>query len=347
MNIYIFLIWLFFLMIFFKKIKKKEIRILLIIVPMFFSLALQTNIGTDYYSYIKIFRYGSIRVEKGYLLLNKFLKFFSTKDRILFVGVSFLQMCLLYKILIEHQKIKLYKNILLYIYIWVLSTSSYILMFNALRTSIAALFFNLCIILSFKKKYILALIILMIGGSFHKSIFIALFIIIIFYKFLKKFYKREYWYIFLILSFFINKFRIIRKIAELLYNSSLNIPYKNYLVSEHMFAYIEGFGIATIINFIIFLLSVHYYKYINKKYVFFYNLGFFTMCLKLIFTGIPVLERILEYFYMFQALVLYFFISNLLKKKYFYFGIGIILFYLLKMIIGVERMLKFNEILTL
>ena len=99
MNIYLFLIWLVFVIIFFQKISNKKILILFIIIPMFFSLATQVNIGTDYYTYIKIFKYGSTRIEKGYLLFSEFLKYLSKDERILFVGISLLQMILFYILL--------------------------------------------------------------------------------------------------------------------------------------------------------------------------------------------------------------------------------------------------------
>lgn len=349
MNIYLFLIWLVFVIIFFQKISNKKILILFIIIPMFFSLATQVNIGTDYYTYIKIFKYGSTRIEKGYLLFSEFLKYLSKDERILFVGISLLQMILFYILLLKYQKIEKLKKIPFYVLVLCTSTNSYMMMFNGLRSSIAALFFNLSLIFYLEKKYILTIILIILGGNFHTSIYFAVGIIFLLSKLLKKEYCGIVILTSLILCFLINKLELIKKGSEIIYNLNLDFYYKNYLVSKHMFNYVEGLGIGTIINFLFCLLAGALYKKIieNKKNIFLYNLGFLGIGLKFLFAGIPILSRMLEYFNIAQALVIYSFLNLTLKKKYFYIGIIILLFYLLQTIVGVERMLEFNKLKSL
>lgn len=344
MNIYIFVIWLLFLIIFFSKLKNKKILIFLIVIPMFFSLATQVNIGTDYYTYIEIFKYGSTRIEKGYLLFNELLKYFSKEERALFVGVSLLQMVLFYIVLLKYRQMEQINNIILYVLIFCIATSGYTAMFNMLRSSNASLLFNISLIFYLEKKYILAIILVILGGSFHTSIYLTVGIIFLISKLLRKKYNGIIISISIIICFLINKLELIRKVSEFVYNLNLEIPYQEYLISRHMFSYTEGFGIATIINFLFYLFAGVLYKEIikNKKNIFLYNLGFFSICLKLLFTGIPILNRILEYFNITQALVIYSMVILTLKKKYLYIGLIILLFYLLQTIVGVERLMVFN-----
>lgn len=326
----------------FRTFKKK--MIFLIVIPMFISLATQVDIGTDYNNYIRIFKFGDIRVEKGYLLFNDFLKMISKNERILFIGVSFLQMLLFYIILLKYYKIENIKKIQLYVLILCISTSFYVMLFNGLRSSIASLFFNIFILLWLEKRYMLAIILLGIGGSFHVSIYLATGIILITSRVLRKTYNKEIILIILILCFFMNKFQLLNKIAEFIYNLNLNIPYKEYLISNHMISYTKGLGIATILNFLFYLLCGVLYKKIikDKKNIYLYNLGFIMICLRVLFAGIPILNRMLEYFNMVQALVFYSTLKLILKKKYCYIGVIIILFYLLQIIVGVERMLNYS-----
>lgn len=347
MNIYIFLIYLVFITLFFKDLENKKLLILIILFPMFLSLATQVNIGTDYKSYITIFNnLNSLeysRIEIGYLAFNKFLRSFSTNERILFVGVSFLQMILFYKILIEHQKIELYKNIPLYILIFCISTNGYISMYNTLRSSISALFFNLFILFLLKKEFYKELVVTVLGGSFHKSIYFSAFIVIFLKKILEKCYEKKVLISFFILCFFINRIDLIRKISLFIYNLNLNIPYKEYLISEHMFPYGKSWGIGIIVDFFICLFSIIFYKNYNKKNIFLYNLGIFLMGLELLFYGIPILSRFLEYFYICKGLIIYETVKNSLEKKYYYIGWIILLFYFLRIYIGVQRILIFNS----
>lgn len=347
MNIYIFLIYLVFIILFFKDVKNKKLLILAVLIPMFLSLATQVNIGTDYKNYITIFNnldspeYS--RIEIGYLTFNKFLRYFSSNERILFIGVSFLQMILFYEILVEHQKIELYKNIPLYVLIFCISATGYILMFNALRSSISALFFNLFILFLMKKEYFKGTFIAIVGGTFHKSIYLAIFMIALLKKVLEKCYEKKFLISFFILCFVANKMDLIRKVCFFVYNLDLNIPYKEYLISKHMFPYGKSWGIGLIGDFLICLFSVEFYKNYNKKNIFFYNLGILAMGLELFFYGIPIFCRILEFFYICKGLVIYEVIKNSLSKKYYYVGWGILLFYFLRIFVGVQRVLAFNN----
>lgn len=343
MNIYLFLIWLIFLMLFFSKINNKKIIMFLVLIGMFISLATQKNIGTDYYAYIEIFRFGDNRVEKGYLIFNKIIKYISSNDRALFIGVAILQTLLLYNLLLKQNKIKMYNNFLLYFIILCMSTNFYTGMFNTLRSTIAVLSFNIALIYYLKKKYIRSFIFIFFGGSFHTSIYIVVILILLLKKLLLKEYNRIFLLMLLICCFIVNKLDILRKILEIIYYSNIDFVYKHYFISYHLFAYRKGLGIATLINFIIYILVFISHIKIKKEKILFYNLGILTIILTVLFSGMPVLNRILEYFNPFYAFVIYCFINYYItKNRTFFISFIILLFYLLQLIVGVQRTLNYN-----
>lgn len=345
MNIYIYILWLIYINLLRKRLKWNEI-ILLLIFPMFLSLATQVEIGTDYRAYKRIFEENDYysRLEPGFIIFVKFLKQISNNSRILFVTVSFIQSVFLYLNLKLLKKLRYINNIPIYILILFTSTNIYSMMFNGLRSSIASLMFTYFYLLFFCNKRISSFLFLIVGGSFHSSIYYCTFFCVI----LKKIFKRKYSiyiiYSYLTICFLIYKFNINEQIIDLIYNSKIEFHYSFYLNSKYMKSTIQGFGLAAIVNFFIHLIGIKYYKKVPQNMIMIHNLGIFSTGLRFVFYGMPILNRALECFNMFEALVIYYICKSLRGSKKFYIGEIIVFYYILELIVSILRGLKIIQI---
>lgn len=345
MNAYLFLTWLVICNLFLVKLKNKKLLLLLIIIPMFISLATQVNIGTDYYAYVHSFLYPNINeYEIGYYLLNIFLKKITNNPRILFVTVSLIQTILLYKIIKILFIKKIISNIPLFLFC-VSTNTLYILMFNGIRSSIAVLIFTYALLLYYllndKKKAILMLI---VGALFHKSIIVATILIIFLKKiFLDRIHKKIVLLIFSIVAIILNAINTVPKLALFVFNNlPENFPYKYYLISEHMRPYVKGFGVATYLFIIIYLLSIYFYRK-SIDTIFLYNIGIIGIISILFFNDIPIFKRFLDYFCIMESLLRYRLLKGTLKKSWMYVSIFIFIFYLLTTVITIMRMIEYNN----
>ena len=345
MNAYLFLTCLVICNLFLVKLKNKKLLLLLIIIPMFISLATQINIGTDYYAYVHSFLYPNINeYEIGYYLLNIFLKKITNNPRILFVTVSLIQTVLLYKVI----KILYIKNIIenIPLFIFCLCTNTlYVLMFNGIRSSIAVLFFTYALLLYYllnsKKKAILMVI---IGALFHKSIIVAIIIIIFLKKIiLDRIHRKTVLFFLAIIVAILNIINTVPKLALFTFNNlPENFPYKYYLISEHMQSYNQGFGIATYIFIIVYIFSIYFYKK-SKDTIFLYNIGILCIILTLFFNDIPIFKRFIDYFCIMENLLRYRLLKGTFKKSYMYISIFLFIFYLLSTTITIMRMIEYNK----
>lgn len=318
---------------FIRKIQNKKMVIFLELFPMFLVLAFQQAIGTDYYAYIRIFNQEIIfNYSRGPLfkILVLFLKNIFNNERSLFITVAIIQMILFYKIINILYEKKFIKDIPLFIFLAITTSNFYLMMFNGLRSSIASLFIALSILILLENKFLKSFLLIMLGCSFHPSVFIWNGIFCI-KNILYKKSKIKNWIIFILLCFILNKLNFIRNLAGIIYESGLEIPYRHYLISYHMFPYVKTFGIATIINMVIFIYSLYivYKNETDKEKIFIYNIGYFFFGLLLLFAGIPVFSRILEPSNLFRNYIIYNLIERLLEKRIFWGVILFVIYYIL------------------
>ncbi len=335
--LYFILIYLFFTYPVFRKISNKKVVLLLEILPIFLILAFQEAIGTDYYSYIRIFNGEKIfNYSKGpiFKMLVTYLKNIFNNERIMFIAVAGIQMILYYKIVNLLYKKKMIKNIPLFIYLSITVTTFYFMLFNGLRSSIASLFVVLSILILLENRIKKSFFLILLGSGFHPSIIIWNVIFII-----KKFLYKKIRFkliIFILICFLLNRLNFIPNVARIIYETGINVPYRRYLISKHMFPYIKSFGIGVMINMIIFIFSLEfiYKKEKNKNKIFVYNLGYLFFGLQLLFANIPIFSRLLEPSNLFRSYIIYNLIEKLLDKKYLYSGIIFIIYYVLFFIRG-------------
>lgn len=326
--VYIFVTYILLLSLFLKKDK----YIWFYLFPMFLTLATQVGVGTDYELYIGWLKNpNTFSATKGivfkYLLevLNRF-----NNERILFIVVSLIQIILLYLILKKLKKNRIIKNISIFFIILIISTPIYYQMFNTLRSSIASLIFILSFFMQSKIKGIIGNL---FSFTIHPTSILMIPVIILRDK-LKKNIGKIYLILYLLLCFISMKIKLIYILSDFIYNLEFNFKYKNYLKSYHMFRYVEGFGIGIIIQFltVLFFIMFFYQKYKNKRSLYCINIGIFISGLKMFFYYTPVLNRMLEYFNIFFAIVIYRLIIDSSNKRYFYSGVFIFIFYLLSFI---------------
>lgn len=322
--VYLFLIYMLLLLYYLKNKNKKYILIYL--VPMFLTLAFQDGIGTDYELYSSWLKFPTAFSSKKGWLFKKMLELLNNfgNDRILFITVAMIQVVLLYLILKQLLKLNIINNIYIYFVILLISTPVYYQMFNTLRSSIASLLFTLAI---FNNRKIRIIIYFIIGFLIHPTIVILLPIIYL-KNFLNRYISKGIWICYLMGSFVFMKTKIIYILANFIYNINIDFKYKNYLVSNHMYQYIEGFGIAIFIKFLLSLFFI-IYIYKREKYGYIINLGLLTMGFTMIFYYTPVLNRMLEYMNIFLGIVNYKLILKTSKKRYCYLGVVVFVFYIL------------------
>lgn len=338
--------YLVFIYPFFKKIKNKKILIILAIIPIFLSLAFQIGIGTDYYNYVKIFynkMFFSYSRGPIFKIIVIYLRNMFNSERVMFLFIAFIQAFLYYKIILKFYKTKLINNIIIFIIITMLSNGMYVQMFNILRNSIASLFVNLAVFYLLNNNVKKNFLLIILGSGFHPSVFIWNILFFIKNYFYKK-QKSIRIIVFIIGCFILNKLNFIRNIARLIYFSEIPFPYRHFLLSAHMFPYQKTYGTTAIVLIIFCILALRFYlKEENRNIIFIYNLGYFSFGLKFLFEGIPIFNRLLGPFLLFQSYILYKLTEKTLNKRYFYFGLIVILFSLLFFIRASLLMLKFNN----
>lgn len=245
----------------------------------------------------------------------------------MFVSVAAIQMFVYYKIINVLYFRKYIDNIPLFIYLSLVTSNFYLSMFNALRSSIASLFIFLSILILLENKKLKSFLLILAGACFHPSVIIwtpIIFIRKIFYKKMKLRFL-----IFIILCFVLNHLNFIPNTAKFIYDTGIDIPYRNYLISYHMFPYTKTLGIATIINMLIFIFSLFaiYEKEYDKNKIYIYNLGYISFSLLLLFANIPIFTRLLEPSVLFRNYIIYKLIKKTCRKKYLYLGIFFILYF--------------------
>lgn len=322
-----------------------------ILITMVLSLATQYRIGIDYDGYVYLFMNPGHRkdLEIGYKLYTDFLRMISTNPQIVFIGISILQGILFWKILKKIKQKKVIMDISVYMFCFCFITDGYYLLFNSLRSSVASLFFILSLIYLEEKKFFKVIFLLLIGYTFHKSIipiFLATIIFIIIGKIgMKKINKFDI-ELFLITCVVLNSINFIPEIAKMIYNSNFDFKYKFYLISEHMqsYSFAKGYGITKIIRICLSLGLCSLYvngEKKNKLSSIFYNIGYLVLGLKFLFWGIPIFNRLMEYFNIPLAYIYYSGINQLRKNKYSMLVVIIGSYFLLEFLVTIYRLLRY------
>lgn len=331
MYFYIFIVFL-FLVIYIEKngfnsinlgISLQKERFILFLFFFIFSLliALQYDVGTDYFSYVSIFTNENsanlYRKKKEYLFyhLSMFLIKNNLHPQIGFFVLSIIQ----FTCIIVFIKFLNIKNFTIFFYLYFTVSSFFFNQTNGIRQYTATCILLLSVIYFFEKKYIRIILIIYLASLFHRSavLFIPIYFIItiFFYRF-----STKIWVFFLLLSVFLIRINIVSFVINLL--PFLN-RYSHYLNSNWGSAQIPFVNILTkVIMVPFYLISLKALnKLTSKKDIALYQLGFFSFGIKLICLSSPILNRFVYYIEIFTILPLYYFFIMLfngkIKIKYF------------------------------
>ncbi|MFA0476468.1 EpsG family protein, partial [Vibrio breoganii] len=301
--------------------KNKFVSLTFLLVPIFITTATQVNIGTDYPSYIALYR-GEFPFDASKGVIFNFLfdnlSLISDNPRSLFVMVSFLQcffLFFIYKKIITTYGTEIFIFFLI-TYFCLTFTSS----FNIFRSSLA------CMVLTYsfisylpKKKHWKYCSSVLLATLFHPTAILFVFLPL----FVNIFNKRISTVVLIsiiVVGFWLGQARFISILAEWLYNVlPPGTPYRFYLISKHMNSYIVGMGLGMIINVMFCCVGVYFVRYEKRNdLVFFYNISIVVYSLGMVFYFNPIFNRVLYYFVFFQAFYLAILMSNLSRGRYLY-----------------------------
>lgn len=303
-------------------IPRKNILIIVIFFIIFsVLLGLQYNVGTDYFSYVKIF--SDKNVAYYYYQKQEYLFYFFScliVDLNLHpqFGFVFLSLIQFFCITTFVKFLKINSSLIFFFLFFTVSTF-FFNQTNVIRQYTAATILLLFVKYTYEKKYIRMIISLLCASMFHISaiLFIPMFLIV---KIFRKKLPSFVWIVYLIISVIMIRVNFVSLMISLVPFLS---RYSHYLDS------VWGTNQISLINILTKIIYIPFYlfslkalkKMDNKKDVMLFQLGFFSYGIKLICLSSSMLNRFTVYFEFFTILPLYYLFYDIydkvIKIKYF------------------------------
>ncbi|MHB9292419.1 hypothetical protein Holit_01516 [Hollandina sp. SP2] len=299
-------------------------------------IGLQYETGTDYGSYRKIFssKNRANFYRNNFELLFSYIAFFLIDNKINpqfgFIIIAFIQFYCFFWFL---NKIRI-KYYYLFLFVYFFVSVAFYNQTNGIRQYTAIYIFVASIYFMYSRKFFYYLICIIIAGLFHTSAFF----LIPFYFLYQLSLRLKYYTALLVTSVLISMFGIDRIL-------DIFVPYlemyAHYLTSEFGKADIALINKLTKYIFVPFYLYSIYSrkKLTESKDIFFYNIGFFSYCIKIISLSSPLLSRFAGYFEVLIIFPLFYLLIYLFKGEkqnihreerffilYFFFTVSILLF---------------------
>jgi len=286
------------------------------------SPALQFNVGTDYFSYIRLAESGNFRIyfnkgEYGYYFVNELLTYFNIGSQGVFVAIGAINTFLIFLILATLKKYK-FKLWIIFFLIFVVS-GIYHNQMNGLRHYVAVLCTPLFFIYMYEKNYLKLFLISALALSFHKSFVIVLFFGIV--VFITKNYSKRALLLLSVLMPFMYLFVMIEIIY---YVVDLLVPtYKVYLSWNIMEAN-KGKGLILVKLYYMPFFIYFWYLYFKTKqndfisselFKFFIVIFSLTYSIYLLQFSVAYAGRIFQYFQFFYIFPLYYIIEYNIKNN--------------------------------
>lgn len=281
----------------------------------FFSLlSLQYGVGTDYFSYVSLFKGNYIDLYKRnteflFYYLCCFLSKYKIHPQMGFVFLSFIQFFCINKFL----KFMNLKSNTIFFYLYFTVATFMFNQTNGIRQYTAAAILLLFVKYSYEKKIIKMILSIFIASMFHSSaiMFIPVFFVV---KLLSIRLNNFIWIIYLLISIILIRVNIVSKIINLIPFLSRYSHYLDSLWGGSQFSFVNIFTKILYIPFYFFSLK-SLKKLSDKKNVLLFQLGFFSYGIKLICLSSPILNRFAGYFEFFTIMPLYYFIFDFFDKK--------------------------------
>lgn len=287
----------------------------------FFSLlSLQYAVGTDYFSYVSLFKGNYIDLYKRkseylFYYLCLFLSKYKIHPQFGFVVLSLIQ----FVCIISFVKFLKINSYLIFFFLFFTVSTFFFNQTNVIRQYTAATILLLFVKYTYEKKYIRMIMSLLCASMFHSSAMLFLPVLLI-VKILKKKLPSFIWILYLLISVIMIRVNFVSLMISLVPFLS---RYSHYLDSVWGTNQISLISILTKIIYIPFyLFSLKTLKKMdNKKDVMLFQLGFFSYGIKLICLSSSMLNRFAVYFEFFTILPLYYLFYDIydkvIKIKYF------------------------------
>lgn len=285
-------------------ILKKRIYVITVFSVLYFIAAFRYGTGNDYFNYIKIFNQYresanfsealQIVSEPAFSLLNWVLSRF-TNDIILINSVySFIILVPVAYVIMEQSK-----NVWLSCFLYICLTFFYTTL-NFTRQSMAASFIFLAFFLFGRKKFLLAVLSVILAVCFHMSAFIFIPVFLLCLIKPEKYLFIAYTVLTAVCYFAVDMlFDLGANILSVLINPRFSV----YIGSR----FTQGLGwqyiLLPLLCFIIIYMAYHTnWRTAEKDSVLYVNLSFFSAVIWFFITKIMILERFSMYFYIFAIL---------------------------------------------
>lgn len=293
------------------------------VLPLFFIytilLSFQDGVGTDYESYLNVFKLNQIELYKlkgeylFYYIITYLNVYIEKKEIFFIIFYSILNIAFFYWLYISKVK---KKWIMLFLCLSLINMQQF--QINTLRTSIAIMFVSCIGIFIYENKKINVFIFTMLAMFFHRSgIFsiAVLFLLCLIAGRKLKINNSKIVKIFILVFFTIFSLIFINKII----NSSLFIKiipfYKHHLLS--------GLGrtpeikqlILKYWNIGIYIYAILIVDRLNKRQSFFFNLGIYCYTLRMIFLNVYIFNRFTQYYLFFSIYPIYYLLEDRIKKR--------------------------------
>lgn len=280
----------------------------------------QYNVGTDYFSYLRIFNNESYlelyfrKKEYIFYYLIRMLKFFVQNGQILFLTLGIIENILFIMIIKKLLRLKILKNKYIYIFIYLFLTYGTIFynQMNGLRQFFNIYLFFFMILFAIEKKYVIYNFIFFIGLNMHRSL-ILVYPFYFIYLFLKKKITKKILILGIVAVFMINFIDIEKYITEIV---SYIPRYSHYIESSF-------FNLSPLKEKIIKLLYIPFIiesiflieKIQNPLQREILKIGIISYIIKIGCLVIPITNRVGEYFTLLSLFPIYFLIIYYIKNN--------------------------------
>ena len=281
--------------------------------------SIRQGVGEDFYGYQELYQnftkysvfYSLYRFEPGFLLITNILSsFYLNYNYFLFIYAFFTWFFFFISFRNNYK-------ILPYCLLFLILNGFYFWTFNGVRQATAITIFAFAVNYILSKDLKKFLLIILLGGLFHYSIFLLIPLYFIIDKnFLEKIFKRIPLLLFYFLTIYLNSLDLLRYLA----NYVIDIIPKYAAHTENMYTLTieKNTGLGEIynhiINIFIIIISTVIIERFPKSKIYFY-LTFIGMLLANMIMGIQIFGRLVLYFIFFKYYVLGFISYYLIKKS--------------------------------
>lgn len=311
----------------------------------------QYNVGTDYFSYMAMFRKGGdisyVSENRGEIVFSgvvNCLKYFGITGQGIFIVISLIEILLLSYIMYDCVGSK---YAYLFLFVFIVFPGILHNQMNGIRQYIVVYLITMSVCCLLHKQYIKTLILFIISPLIHQSAIFVIPLILLIYKFAYVFNKKKWLYLIVVISLILS-FVITPEHSGVIFE--LSETYEHYTNSELMAQHTLLQKLPKYIYLPLILLTIHKSTFIqqicnNKLNYRLFLIGIVGYSLKLATISVGLLSRIGQYFDIISCIPIIWLLIYLKphKKVYMYIiMIYLLLPYAAKVLISTEGEYSYN-----